>query len=85
MLQCNLVLLRDQEGSTFQTVIKEVVEAKDKADKTIALCLLRMYFHDRFVHMCERTMCPNRSRRVMLWLVKYQVNFKASQLDTWII
>ena len=34
-------------------VIIEVVKAKYKANKTIDLGLLRMYFHDYFVHVCE--------------------------------
>ena len=33
-------------------VIREVVEATYKADKTIILSLLRMYFHDLFLCMC---------------------------------
>ena len=41
---CNF--LCNREGSTIDMVIREVVEAKHKANKTIVLGRLRMYFHD---------------------------------------
>ena len=34
-------------------VIREVVEAKYKANNTIVVGLLRMYFHDYVVQVCE--------------------------------
>ena len=79
--RCSYIFFCNREGSTIETIIREVVEAKYKADKTILLGLLHMYFRECFVHGCEWTICPNRSRKVMLWLVKYWVNSKASQLD----
>ena len=63
-------------------VIKEVVEAKYKADKTIVPHLLQMYFHDYFVRVCECTICPSTSQKMLLWLVNYWVHSKAYQLDT---
>ena len=38
-----------REGCTVEMVIREVVEAKYKADKTIDPSLLRMYFYNCFV------------------------------------
>ena len=46
-------LVCNREGSIVEIVIKEVVEAKYKVNKTIVLGLLQMYFHDCFVHVCE--------------------------------
>jgi peroxidase len=48
----------DDKCSTAETVIREVVEAKYNADKTIVPGLLRMYFHDCFVQVCEWPICP---------------------------
>ena len=42
---CFSNFLCNREGSTIETVIKEMMEAKYKADKTIVLGFLRMYFH----------------------------------------
>ena len=39
--------------STAETVIREVVKAKYKTDKSIVAGLLRMYFHDCFVQVGE--------------------------------
>ena len=50
---CSCNFLCNQEGSTTETMIKGVVEAKYKADKAIVHGLLRMYFHDYFVEACE--------------------------------
>ena len=36
-----------------EVVIREVVEAKYKADKIIFLGLMRMYFHEFFEKVCE--------------------------------
>ena len=47
-----------------------MVEAKYKADKTIVPHLLRMYFHDYFVHACECTICPIKSYEMLLWFIK---------------
>ena len=49
---------RNAESSTVtthtnHTMIREVIKAKYKADKTIVLGLLWMYFHDCLVHVCE--------------------------------
>ena len=37
------------------------------------------------VQVCEWTICPNKYRKVMLWLVKYWVNYEVYQFDTGMI
>ena len=52
----NLVLVIsfcNREGSSSKMMIREAMEAKYKFDKTIVPCLLRMYFHNWFVQICE--------------------------------
>ena len=49
-------------------VIREVMEAKYKANKTIVPHLLHMYFHNCFVQVCECTICPNNYQKM---LIKY--------------
>ena len=39
-------------------MIREVVEAKYKADKTIVHGVLWMYFHNGFMQVYEWTICP---------------------------
>ena len=50
---CSCNLLCNRESSTLETVIREVVEVEYKADKNIVHDLLRMYFHDCSVQVCE--------------------------------
>ena len=53
------------EGSTTEMVISEVMEAKYKIDKTIVPHLLRMYFHDCFMQVCECTICPINTQKIV--------------------
>ena len=56
MLKFSLVLVIsfcNRKASITETVIREVAEAKYKADKTIVHGLLQMYFHICFVRVCE--------------------------------
>ena len=48
---CNV--LCKGEVSTAETVIKEVMHAKYKVDKTIVHGLLRIFFHTCLMHVCE--------------------------------
>ena len=45
-------------------MIREVMEAKYKADKTIVLGLLWMYFHDFFVQVYEWKFCPQHILKI---------------------